>query len=112
MPVSDALKQYRDSGYGGKKEDSGEGQKEKTSRVINLTDDEVKSLQPYAEKFQGDDIVAEVTGRLEGSHFHVMSVKYAEGGSGEPDVNADAEQVMAKYRMGPMVQSQTVPSPS
>lgn len=115
MPdYSEALKKFRESGY---PKDKGDGGEESSSgvRTIKLTDDEKKSLEPYQQKFGlGEEMVLEVTGRLEDHGFRISSVKYAEGGEseGSMDVNADAEEMMSKYRQGPMMQTQTIPSPS
>jgi hypothetical protein len=82
MAVSDALKSFRKGDYG---DDKGKEEKP-SSRVINLTDDEAKELMPYQEKFgPGEEMVIEATGKLEDGHFHVMSVKYAQGGGPESD---------------------------
>lgn len=109
---SGALKKFREDGY---PKDKGEGAPESSGvRTLKLTDDESKELAPYQEKFgPGEEMVIEATGKLEGNTFRVVSVRYAQGGEdGSMDANADAEEVMAKFRPGPMMQSQTIPSPS
>lgn len=110
---SGALKKFREDGY---PKDKGDEKPESSGvRTLKLTDEEAKSLEPYQEKFgPGQEMVIEATGKLEGTTFRVMSIQYAEGkgGEGQMDMNADAEEMMSKFRQGPMMQSQTVPSPS
>jgi hypothetical protein len=115
MPdYSGALKKFRDSGYSKTGPEEPEEGKEESSgvRTLKLTDEESKELTPYQEKFgPGQEIVIEATGKLEGNVFRVMSVKYAEGGA--PEGNADAEELMSKYRDEvPTMRMQTSPSPS
>ena len=102
------LKKFRESGY---PEDEEEKPESSGVRNIKLTDDEAKDLQPYQKV--GKEIVIEATGELEGTTFRITGgVKYASGAGGEQDVNADAEEVMSKFRPSPMTQSKTIPSPS
>lgn len=59
----------------GKKDDkeSDSGEKNQVSRIINLTDDEMKTFQGT---HPGEDLACEVHGTLEDDgHFHVMSVQ-------------------------------------
>lgn len=112
MPVSDVLKNMRDSGYGDKPgakpaDDSSESSPA-MSRVIKLTDDEMKSLEGSAGA-PGEEMTLTVTGKLEeDGSFSVMNVG-AEGGG--PD---DAAKQVADGVLGvpPMMQNQTMPSPS
>lgn len=96
MPFGDALENMRKTDYGAppKKEES----KGESSRMLHLTEEETKSLAPYQEG--GEEIVLEVTGKLEGDHFHVMSAKYAPKKEGEEEPN-DAAQVAGLQ--GPLV---------
>lgn len=107
MPVSDVLKNFRGSDYGaGEKGDKPSEKSEGTSsRTIELSPEEAKSLGGAE---PGAEVTLQVTGRLEDTHFHIMSVQ---GQGGESDTNADAEAVMSKMR-GPMTPMQTMPSPS
>ncbi len=114
MPgYSEALQKFRSGGYPESNEDKdNESEGPGGVRVIKLSEEEAKELQPYQEKFgPGEEMVIEATGKLEGTSFRVMSVKYAQGG-GAPDENKDAEEMMNKFRatQGPMMPSQTVPS--
>lgn len=102
MPVSDVLKGLRSSSYGDTKSKDEDGPSE--TRSFKLSDEEMKSL---GGEEHGSEVTLQVSGRVTDGMFHVTSVQGP--GGGEPDVNADAEQVMAKMR--PM-QMQTVPSPS
>jgi hypothetical protein len=91
MPVSDVLQNFRKSGYASEP-DSADSSEEKGAtgpRSLALTDEEVKSLAPYQAN-PGEEIVLEVTGRLEGNHFRVMSAKYAQGPGSEDE---DAQKV-------------------
>lgn len=115
MPgFSGALKKFRDEGYP-KERSSGPDEKSETPgvRVLKLTDDEAKELASYSE---GDGIeqTCEVTGKLEGNTLRVMSVRSPGADAEGPDLDADAEEAMMKSGMGapPIVQSQTLPSPS
>src|ERR1700751_5083053 len=109
MSISEALDHLRTSDYGG---DSKDKPSEKEGvRVLKLSEPEAKELAGYQEKMgPGSEMVIEDTGKLEGDHFHVMSVKYAQGGGGQ-DTNADAEAVMDKMRGIPMMAPQVQPSP-
>lgn len=108
MEYGDALKNLRKGDYGEDEKEEGTS----SHRMISLTDEEAKELTPYQEKFgSGQEMVIEATGKLEGDHFHIMSVKYAEGKGEGMDANADAEEVMAKMR-GPITPMQVQPSPS
>lgn len=109
---SGALKKFRDSGYPKEPDKPEEDEKSSGVRTIKLSDEEAKELTPYQEKFgPGEEMVIEATGKLEGDVFRVMSVKYAEGKGGGMNMNADAESVMNQMRP-PMMQNQTIPSPS
>jgi len=56
-------------------------------------------------------MVVEATGKLEGDHFHVMSVRYAQGG--EKACDDDMKKVAGlDSAPAPMMQMQTQPSPS
>lgn len=113
MPgYSGALKKFRENGYSKDESPKEDDAKESSGRTIKLTDDERQELSPYAEKFGGDEIVIEVTGRLEDHGFRISSLKYAQGGKEEGPSDADAAELMAKMRGGPVMQSQTIPSPS
>jgi hypothetical protein len=88
MPdYSGTLKKFRDSGYPKDKSDS---DKETSVRVIKLTDDEAKELESYSQG-AGSEQVCEVSGKLEGNTFRVMSVS----GSGDPDMNVGPQEAMA-----------------
>lgn len=96
MDISGALQSFRQKGYAEKKggpESGGSGEPEsKTSRVIHLSEEESKEIAPYQEQNgPGSEIVLEVTGKLEGSHFRVMSVKYAPP-QGDPSESAQVMQ--------------------
>lgn len=108
---SGALKKFRDSGYSkDTSDDAASGSEPDSVRNLKLTDDEAKELQSY-QKVPGEEQTCQVTGKLEGNTLRVMSVTGA--GMMGPDMDADAEEAMSKYNSpGPMVQSQTVPSPS
>lgn len=86
MAASDELKKIRSQGYDRNEADNDPDQPNDTSRTIKLMDEEMKSLEPYQIK-PGENIVLEVTGNLEqDGHFHVMTVKYAQGkGDGNSD---------------------------
>jgi hypothetical protein len=102
---SGALKKFRDGGYPESKDEKPDDQ-EQGVRVIKLTDDEAKELQSYKEG-DGMEQTCEVTGKLEGNTLRVMSVRRS--GGMEPNMDADAAEAMGKP---PMMQSQTLPSPS
>lgn len=118
---SGALKKFRDSGYPKDKETdltgdnaaSGAGDAADTVRNLKLTDDEAKELQSY-QSAPGEEQTCQVTGKLEGNTLRVMSVSGSGEMGGGQDVNADAEEMMNQFRgaQAPMVQQQTVPSPS
>lgn len=100
MPVSDVLKSFRKGGYSPEKPTSEPAEATGGPRIITLTDEEAKTLgqgQP------GGDVSLEVSGRLEGTSFTVMSVKPA--GGGMPDEGAMAAEVMGKSPMMPPGQS-------
>lgn len=85
MDVSNVLKGMRQGGYGsgpGKKDDAKKDENHsENTRMVKLSDDEVKGLEPY-QVSPGEEIVLEMTGKLEeDGHFHIMSVKYADGES-------------------------------
>ena len=104
MPVSDVLKNFRQSGYSKEKESD----EHASPRVIKLTDDEIKEVSQYSGGEPGGEVKCEVSGRLEkDGHFHVMSVHTSGGGM-------DDEKDMAAEVAGrpPMMQNQTLPSPS
>lgn len=111
MAVSDVLKNYRSSGYSSGKANSGEKQESPGPRVIKLSEEEVKGLEPYQVK-PGEEIILEVTGRLQGNDFTVLSAKYATGGQ-EPSEDEDSKAV-AEGLVGPMsgMPTKTIPSPS
>jgi len=103
MPVSEVLQGLRKGGYGEKPSSPEKGKDGGGPRLIKLTDDEAKSLgqgQP------GGEVTAQVTGRLEGSSLTVMSVQ---GSSTMPDQEGMAAQVAGQ---APVMQNQTMPSPS
>lgn len=112
MPdYSGALKKFRDSGY--PKDDGDDDEKPESLgvRTIKLTDEEAKELSQYGQP--GEEVECTVMGKVEGNTLRVMSVRSPSAeGDGNPDVNADAEAVMSRFRPGPMMQSQTIPSPS
>jgi hypothetical protein len=107
MDLSGPLKNLRKDGYkqgAPQQEDSG---KKTMSRIVKLSDDEMKSLEPYQVN-PGEEIVLEMTGRLEDSgHFTVMGVKYASGG-----MDQGAEKVAGIQQPAPTVRTQTMPYPS
>jgi hypothetical protein len=112
MDVSGALKSFRDGGYGGK-DASSEPKEAAGPRTITLTDDEAKELAGYSGG-EGAEQECLVTGRLSGSELTVTSVKSS--GGGQDDM---AKEVMDRMggagRLGspaPMMQNQTMPSPS
>lgn len=117
---SGALKKFRDGGYPKDKgtgpdltgDNAAAGAAPESVRTLKLTDDEAKELQSY-QAAPGEEQTCQITGKLEGNTFRVMSVS-GSGEMGEPNVNADAEEMMNQFRGGqvPMVQSQTLPSPS
>lgn len=115
---SGALKKFRDEGYPKDKgtdltgDNAASGAEPDSVRTLKLTDDEAKELQSYAGA-PGEEQTCQITGKLEGNTLRVMSVT-GSGMMGEPNVNADAEEMMNQFRgsQAPMVQSQTVPSPS
>lgn len=98
MAISDAIKAYR----GGSASDP-QGAPAPIEppgpnpggRSIPLTDSEAKEFQPYAD---APAITAQVVGRLEGTDFHVLSVRYE--GVGEDQ--GDADQVMSSPGSVPM----------
>lgn len=107
MPFSDVLQSFRKSGYGPdkseKKDESG------GPRLIKLTDEEVKDLQSY-QNGSGEEQTCEVTGRLgSNGEFSVISVRNPGGGSGMGNEDEMAAAVMGK---SPVMQNQTMPSPS
>lgn len=110
MPLGSVLKSFRDRGYGSG-ENSGEPEDSKGPRLITLTDDEAKGLAEY-KKEGGDEIVCQVTGRLDGNEFSVISVT-APGGEEKMPGNEDemAAKVMGMMGKPPMMQNQTMPSP-
>jgi hypothetical protein len=111
MPISETLKKFRGNEYAnGDDKSKGESEESQGVRSFKLSDEESKSLEPYTQRYgPGEEIVLEVTGRKEGDHFHISSVKYASGASGgmEPPADEDARKV-AGLDVRPMVQ----PSPS
>jgi hypothetical protein len=110
MAVSDVLKGFRKDDYKGKEKE--EKSDSPGPRMIKLTDDEAKELQGY-QKGPGMEQDCLVTGRLgEGGEFTVTSVRSPEGGAPDPD--GMASELMNKMRGGmpPVMQNQTMPSPS
>ena len=110
MPVSDVLKSFRKEGYGDK---GGNDDKETPQgrRSFKLTDDEVKELQGYSQG-PGMEQKCLVTGRLgEDGEFSVTSV-HSSGGEGPGNEDEMAKEMMAKMGNAPVMQSQTMPSPS
>jgi hypothetical protein len=101
MALSGVLKGFRDKGYGAENVEPDDGD----SRVIKLTDDEVKALAQYGD---GKEATCQVTGRVNGNELTVTSV--SAGGGGENDEMAEA--VMSKMGQAPVMQPQTMPSPS
>lgn len=109
MPISDVLKNLRSSGYTKTQDDKTSKDVPESPRIIRLMDDEVKALEP-TQKGPGEEIVCEVSGKLEkDGHFHVMSVR-APGGGGMDDEKGMAAEVAGQAP--PMMQQQTMPSPS
>lgn len=110
---SGTLKKFRESGY---PKDAGQADENPSDpassgiRTIKLTDDEAKELGQSGQP--GDEVECTVSGKIEGNTLRVMSVSSPGADDQNPDANADAEAVMSKFRQGPMVQSQTIPSPS
>jgi len=100
MAISDVLKGMRE---GVQKQEP--PQEEQGGRSFSLTEEEAKSLLPYQEEYQ-DEIVVEVTGKVEGNKFQVSSVKYAE--KPEPGMKPEPQEPA----MMPTVRTQTVPYPS
>jgi hypothetical protein len=114
VDYSGALKKIRDEGYPKAQGNAPTEQPEAatpTARIIKLTDDEAKELQSYSEG-EGTEQTCEVTGILDGNKLKVTSVRSPEGM--EPDMDDMAEEAMGKSGIGatPMVQNQTLPSPS
>jgi hypothetical protein len=118
MPdYSGALKKFRDSGYpkpkAGDEGDQGDAPSADATaapsvRVIKLTDDEAKELQSYQDS-PGAEQVCQVTGKLDGTTFRVMSVSALDAEM-EPDMDVSPDE--AGLGDAQMVQSQTMPSPS
>lgn len=111
---SGALKKFRDSGYPNDASGASGPDAQSAStgvRTIKLTDEEVKELSAYSTG-PGEEQVCEVSGKLDGNVLRVISVGSPDSGADPMDVNADAEKVMSGFRPGPMMQSQTIPSPS
>lgn len=111
MAVSEVLKNFRNKDYG-----SGSSKSDKNDsggpRIIKLTDDEMKELQSY-QKGPGEEQQCLVTGRLgDSGDFSVTSVHSPNGESTMPDQDQMAQEVMGKMGQPPMMQSQTIPSPS
>lgn len=104
MPISNVLKNFRDGGYG-KNSSESEDKESSSSRMLQLSEEEVKSLEPYQVK-PGEEIILEVSGKLEDDHFHVMNVKYADGG-GMDDMAAKVAG-----QEPPMMMNRVLPSPS
>lgn len=111
MAASDFLKSMRGQGYKGslpeapdeKKEGVESGDDSSVSRMLTLTEDELKAFEGAA---PGEDVACEVHGRLEkDGNFHVMSVEPMDSESYEGE-NEMAGQVAQK------VMPQIVPSPS
>lgn len=102
MAISKVLQNFRG---GDKKETSPDEGAAEGPRIFKLTDDEAKSLA-------GDGAEKEyiVTGRVGGDgDFTVVSVRSSE----EPDDEENmASQVMGMLGRAPVMQSQTMPSPS
>lgn len=101
MAVADELRKVRENGYkpGAFEASTGENgndpdEANQTSRIIKLSDEEVKGLEPYQVK-PGEEVILEVSGNLEGDHFHVMTVKYANGKEGDDEPMLDSEKQMA-----------------
>jgi len=78
----DQLQDFRKKGYlESDKKDEGmdSGEKNSTSRIIKLSDEEQKA---FAGSKPGDDLACEVHGSMEADgHFHVMSVAPMAGAS-------------------------------
>lgn len=113
MAIADVLKGMRSSGYSKKmempeKEEKDDSESDSGPRTIMLSDDEIKSLGQSAKP--GEDVEIKISGKLENDgHFHIMSVEPA---STMPD--DDMKEMAAKVAgmQAPMVQNQTMPSPS
>lgn len=111
MPVSDVLKNFRQGDYG-KKDIPEEKESSDGPRMIKLTDEEVKELQGY-QKAPGEEQQCLVSGRLgEDGKFSVVSVHSPEGGPGPNEEKEMAEKMMGPMGGPPMMQQQTMPSPS
>lgn len=107
---SGTLKKFRDEGYPkakGETDTPPETAGTDSVRTIKLTDDEMKDLSQYNQD-PGSEVTCQVTGKLEGNTLRVMSVTNT--GIEGPDMDVDPEE--AGLGQPPMMQSQTVPSPS
>ena len=108
MSAADMLEKFRKDGYGSdpdKKVDEDGYEKNSTSRIIKLSDDEVKMI---GDRQPGDDITLKVSGNLEeDGHFHVMTVSLDAPTEGDQDPEKQmASQVAQK------VMPNILPSPS
>lgn len=111
---SGALKKFRDDGYPKAKGD-GSGSSDappetagpEPVRTIKLMDDEVKALSEGGVD-PGSEVTCQITGKLEGNTLRVMSVEST--GIQGPDMGVNPDE--AGLGQPPMMQSQTVPSPS
>ncbi len=107
MPLSDALKKFRDTGYPKKESGSDKGSEPEGVRVIKMTDDEAK---PLAQVPDGQEVQCDVRARKDGNKLHVLSVAYTGGGQGTmPDQEMND---MAAHVAGMPMRQQTEPSPS
>lgn len=83
MPIGDALKNFRQSGYGGKKEDSKESA---GGRSFKLSDDEVKGVGEYQ---PGEQVQCVVTGRLGPDNMLMVTSVEPAGGGPEKEMAAE-----------------------
>jgi hypothetical protein len=103
MAIGDVLKNFRQSGYGEKDSTDEESGEPSSSRILKLTDDEIKTI---GETEPGTEVTCEVSGKLEDGSLRVMSVRGSGGGMEKDMASKVAGQVP------PMMQAQTLPSPS
>lgn len=106
MSASDFLKSFRGKGYtggSGEKEGMDSGEKNSTTRIVKLTEDEQKMFEQAK---PGDDLACEVHGTYENGSLNIMSVAPMGGGGPAEDETEMAGQVAQR------VMPNIVPSPS
>jgi hypothetical protein len=116
MPASDYLKEARDDGYPATKspqkaDDDDPDESPTTSRIIKLSDEEMKQFQNSS---PGQELECTVRGNLEeDGHFHVMSVSAPQGGYGGKSAvqGQDSTEQMAQ-KVAMLVRPQLQISPS